>query len=86
MARYEKVELFEAADGWRWRKRAVNGEITQTGEAYTRRESAEEAVRREFPDLTLVVLPSAPEQPEKASAPEQPEKESDGGEQHANGS
>jgi uncharacterized protein YegP (UPF0339 family) len=56
--RVEKIELFEAADGWRFRKRAANGEITLTGEAYTRRESAEEAAEREFPDLEVVVIPS----------------------------
>ena len=60
MTGHEKVELFEAADGWRFRKLAANGEITLTGEAYTRKESAEEAVRREFPDLEMVVVPSAP--------------------------
>jgi uncharacterized protein YegP (UPF0339 family) len=68
MAGREKVELFEAADGWRFRKRAANGEITLTGEAYARRESAEKAVRREFPDLEMVVIPDAP----PVVPPEQP--------------
>lgn len=40
-----KIELFQGADGWRWRMRARNGEIVAQSEAYTRRESAEDTAR-----------------------------------------
>jgi uncharacterized protein YegP (UPF0339 family) len=36
--------VYEAADGFRWRLVAANGEKVASGEAYTRREDAERAV------------------------------------------
>lgn len=40
-----RIEVFESADGWRWRMRARNGEIVAQSESYTRRESAEDTAR-----------------------------------------
>lgn len=37
-----RIEVFQSADGWRWRMRARNGEIVAQSESYTRRESAED--------------------------------------------
>lgn len=36
----------DAAGEWRWNCKAGNGEITQQGEGYTRREDAERAAKR----------------------------------------
>jgi uncharacterized protein YegP (UPF0339 family) len=39
--------LYQAADGWRWRAKAVNGEIvSESGEAYENKSYALEAARR----------------------------------------
>lgn len=41
------IELYQAADGWRWRMIARNGRIiADSGEAYTRKASARAAVGR----------------------------------------
>ena len=34
------AEIVKSKDGWRWRIRALNGEIVSTSESYTRREDA----------------------------------------------
>ena len=44
MKRTPKFETFQAADGWRWRLVAGNGEIVATGEAYTSHSKARRAV------------------------------------------
>lgn len=41
-----KVIIYKAKDGWRWRIRSRNGRImADGGEAYTRQQSAERAVK-----------------------------------------
>lgn len=37
-------EVFEAADGWRWRLRAANGEIVAASESYTSKRDAKRGV------------------------------------------
>lgn len=39
-----RIEVYQAADGWRWRLKAENGEIVATGEAYTTKQGAERGV------------------------------------------
>ncbi|MFB7798954.1 YegP family protein [Isoptericola sp. NPDC056134] len=42
-----RIEIYKAADGWRWRLKARNGRIVaESGEAYVERRSAIRAVRR----------------------------------------
>ena len=42
-----KITVYRAQDGWRWRARAVNGEIvSESGEAYENKSYALEAARR----------------------------------------
>lgn len=64
MAHKPKVELFEGKDGWRFRKKAANGEITQTGEAYADHTGVKEAAEREFPGLEIVTVESAEPAPD----------------------
>ena len=41
-----RFEVYKAKDGWRWALKAKNGRIVaDSGEAYTRKDSALEAVR-----------------------------------------
>jgi uncharacterized protein YegP (UPF0339 family) len=40
-----RCDIWEAADGWRFRFRAGNGEIVSGGEAYTRRRDAVRAAK-----------------------------------------
>lgn len=44
--RQPKFEVYSAADGWRWRLKAANGEIVATGEAHTRKRDAVRACQR----------------------------------------
>jgi uncharacterized protein YegP (UPF0339 family) len=42
-----KITVCQAADGWRWRAKAVNGEIvSESGEPYENKSYALEAARR----------------------------------------
>lgn len=42
-----EIEVFEAADGWRWHLKAANGEIVaDSGESYTTRYDAVRAAER----------------------------------------
>jgi uncharacterized protein YegP (UPF0339 family) len=42
-----KITVYRAQDGWRWRARAVNGEIvSESGEAYENKSYAIEAAER----------------------------------------
>lgn len=51
----DTVKIYEAADGWRWNRKAANGElISESGEAYTRKADAEEAALRVNEALALV--------------------------------
>lgn len=45
MKRRKHVEVFQARDGWRWRVRAANGEITAQSEVYANKSSAMRAAR-----------------------------------------
>jgi uncharacterized protein YegP (UPF0339 family) len=57
----DTVEVYEAPDGWRWRRRSANNRIVADGsEAYSRKDSAMRAARRSNPP--------AP-QPEPAAQP-----------------
>lgn len=49
----DTLEIYiDAAEEWRWRRQAPNGQIISvSGEGYTRRGDAEEAARRANPDL-----------------------------------
>lgn len=41
------VQVYEAADGWRWRLKAFNGRIVaDSGEAYVTQANAKRAARR----------------------------------------
>lgn len=51
-----KVELFEGKDGWRWRKRASNGEIVSTSEAFDSKYNANRAAMAEAAPLGLDVV------------------------------
>ena len=45
-----KITVYRAADGWRWRARADNGEIvSESGEAYENKSYAIEAAERFSP-------------------------------------
>jgi uncharacterized protein YegP (UPF0339 family) len=47
----DTVEVYEGADGWRWRVRAGNGRIIATaGEAFASKRSAARAARRVYPE------------------------------------
>ena len=47
----DTLEVYEAKDGWRWRRQAGNGEvISESGEAYTREYDAKDAAVRANPD------------------------------------
>lgn len=50
-AESDRLEVYEAADGWRWRRLAANNQIGCTGEAHTRKADAERASLRWNPDL-----------------------------------
>ena len=43
--RHPTFEVYESADGWRWRLRAANSQIVASGEAYASRSKAWRAVR-----------------------------------------
>jgi uncharacterized protein YegP (UPF0339 family) len=46
----DEVEVYEAADGHRYRVRAANGEIVeQSSEPYTRWDAARDAAQRHYP-------------------------------------
>jgi uncharacterized protein YegP (UPF0339 family) len=48
----DRVTIWLAADGWRWRRRAANNRIiSESGEAYARARDAMRAARRANPDL-----------------------------------
>ena len=48
-----KITVYRAADGWRWRARAANGEIVRgSGEAYENKSYAIEAAERFGPRET----------------------------------
>lgn len=54
--RPDKVQVYRAADGWRWRRIAPNGELVEdSGESYTRRYDAKRAAIRNHPTLTVEV-------------------------------
>lgn len=50
MDRMDQIEVYRADDGWRWRRKAGNGEIIASGEAHTRRPDARRAAERANPD------------------------------------
>lgn len=57
MASIKHIEVYQSADGYRWRKVAANNLIvSDSGEAYTRREDAAEAARREAADADTPVI------------------------------
>lgn len=39
-----RFEVYQAADGWRWRLRARNGEVIASGEAYKSKRGAARGV------------------------------------------
>lgn len=44
----DKIIVYQAKDGWRWRRIAPNNRVvSDSGEAYTRKADAEEAAARE---------------------------------------
>lgn len=49
------VEVWEAKDGWRWRRKMKRGRriVAESGEAYKRQNKAVEAAQRENPGLTV---------------------------------
>lgn len=57
MSSADRVELYRAGDGWRWRALAGNGEIVAQGEAHTRMRDAMRAARAVFPDVPVVEPP-----------------------------
>ena len=46
-----EIYLDETEDGWRWRRRAANGEIISSGESHDRRWNAVRAAARANPDV-----------------------------------
>lgn len=50
------AEVYPAADGWRFRIKASNGEIIATGEAYESKTGATAGVERVHPGITLNYL------------------------------
>jgi uncharacterized protein YegP (UPF0339 family) len=57
MKRKPKFEVYSAADGYRWRLKAVNGRILATGEAHSRRADAERAARTVMTTVMAVRFP-----------------------------
>lgn len=53
--RGDVVETYRAADGWRWRVVAANGERLEQGEAHTRAADAKRAAERYHPPRPVVV-------------------------------
>jgi uncharacterized protein YegP (UPF0339 family) len=51
----DRVELYKSEDGYRWRRRAPNGEILSHGEAYTRLHDALVGARRANPDVPVEI-------------------------------
>lgn len=47
----DRLEVYEADDGWRWRRVAANNRVLCTGEAHTREADADQASMRACPDL-----------------------------------
>ncbi len=48
MAGQKKIEVYQAKDGWRWRKVGGNGKITaDSGEAYSSKSGALDAAKDE---------------------------------------
>lgn len=52
---YERFEVYQSKDGWRWRLRAANSQIVATGEAHTRKADAIRACKR----LTDIAIEAA---------------------------
>lgn len=51
----DRVEIYNAADGWRWRALGANNEPLAHGEAYTRQADAKRAVQDMYgPDVKIV--------------------------------
>lgn len=51
-----KFEVYQAADGYRFRLKAANGEIVASGQAYSSKDAAHqgcEAVKRAAADATI---------------------------------
>jgi uncharacterized protein YegP (UPF0339 family) len=52
----DKVVIYPAQDGWRWHRVAPNGEVvSESGEAYERKDGAEEAAARQHEGLDVVI-------------------------------
>ena len=57
-----KAEVYQAADGWRWRIRARNGRIVaDSGESYRRREDAERGLQITLETDAAKLVPGRPE-------------------------
>jgi uncharacterized protein YegP (UPF0339 family) len=50
------AEVYQGADGWRFRIKASNGEIIATGEAYETKAGATAGVERVHPGIDLTYL------------------------------
>ncbi len=48
-----KVVVYEADDGWRWSRKAGNGETLASGEAYVRKIDCLTTVSKMFPDTPV---------------------------------
>lgn len=47
----DRLEVYEAADGWRWKRVAANNRTLCTGESHDREDHALRAALRSCPDL-----------------------------------
>jgi uncharacterized protein YegP (UPF0339 family) len=57
MAGHTHVEKYQDENGeWRWRLRAINGEIVASGEGYEDESSMDEIIAEVFPALPVEVI------------------------------
>lgn len=56
----DTFHVYQAKDGWRWRRVAANGKVvSESGEAYTRKDDCEEAAAREANGLDAKIVVGA---------------------------
>ncbi len=55
----DRIEVYRASDGWRWRAKARNNETVGTGEAYESKASLLQTVAGTFENIRVVELDEA---------------------------
>lgn len=63
----KRYEIYQAPDGWRWRKKGGNGEIISQGEAYASKWNAKRAILTDDPDAVIEYITQPNTQTERTT-------------------